>query len=109
MNVLFITSALNRGGAERQWRTLLPALAGAGRTVSLLTLQGRGAFFEEIAAYGIAAQCAELRSRWDLPRIVSAVRTAPRADVVVAQGVDALVVAALVSARVGAMLVAVEH
>jgi glycosyltransferase involved in cell wall biosynthesis len=109
MNILFITSALNRGGAERQWRTLLPALADAGRTVSLLTLQGRGAFFEEIDASGIAAQCAELRSRWDLLRIVRAVRTAPRADVVVAQGVDALVVASLVSARAGAPLVAVEH
>ncbi len=109
MRVLFVTSALRRGGAERQWRTLLPALRDSGMRVELLTLRGRGEFFDEIAACGVTARCAELRSRFDVVRIASALRLRERPDVVVAQGVDAVVVAALISLRTGARLVAVEH
>ena len=109
MRALFVTSALRRGGAERQWRTLLPALRDSGMRIELLTLQGRGEFFDEIAACGVPARCAELRSRYDIVRIARALRLDERPDVVVAQGVDAVVVAALLSLRTGSRLVAVEH
>ena len=109
MRALFVTSALRRGGAERQWRTLLPALRDAGMKVELLTLQARGEFFDEIAACGVPARCAELRSRYDVVRIARALQLEGYPDVVVAQGVDAVVVAALLSLRTGSRLVAVEH
>jgi glycosyltransferase involved in cell wall biosynthesis len=109
VRVLFVTSALRRGGAERQWRTLVPALRDSGMSVELLTLRGRGEFFDEIAACGVPAHCAELRSRYDVVRIARALRRADRPDAIVAQGVDAVMVAALLSLRTGARLVVVEH
>jgi glycosyltransferase involved in cell wall biosynthesis len=78
-------------------------------SIELLTLQGRGEFFDEIAACGVPARCAELRSRYDVVRIARALRLDAHPDVVVAQGVDAVVVAALLSLRTGSRLVAVEH
>ncbi len=104
-----MTSALRRGGAERQWRTLLPALRDSGMKIELLTLQGRGEFFDEIAACGVPARCAEMRSRYDVVRIARALRLDARPDVIVAQGVDAVVVAAVLSLRTGSRLVTVEH
>ncbi len=105
-----MTTELRRGGAERQWATLLPRLAGAGLEPRLLTLRGRGDFFEEIAAAGVPADCASLRGRFDLPGLRRALRLAgsPPA-IVVSQGVDALVVGRLIARRAHAAHIVVEH
>ena len=105
-----MTTALERGGAERQWATLLPGLRARGAAPRLLTLQGRGDFFDEIEAAGVPASCASLRSRFDLVRLRRARRFAdPAPDVVVSQGIDAMVVGRLVARRAGAAHVVVEH
>ena len=107
--VLFVCSALRRGGAERQWTHLLPALAARGHDVRLLALSDTGPFFDEIRAQGIEARNAGLRSRWDVPRLVATLRRTASAQVVVSQGVNALVVAQTLAWRFGAPHVAIDH
>jgi glycosyltransferase involved in cell wall biosynthesis len=107
--VLFVCAALNRGGAERQWSHLLPALAERGHRVRLLALSGTGPFFDEIRAQGIEARSAGLRSRWDVRRLLAVLQRTPPADVVVSQGVNALVVGQALAWRFSAPHVAIDH
>jgi glycosyltransferase involved in cell wall biosynthesis len=90
---------------------LLPRLAEAAAVQPrLLTLQGRGDFFEEIAAAGVPAACANLRARTDIAGLRHALRLAqPNPAIVVSQGVDALIVGALIARRARAVHVVVEH
>jgi glycosyltransferase involved in cell wall biosynthesis len=107
--VLFVCSALQRGGAERQWSHLLPALAHRGLDIRLLTLSDTGPFFDEIRARGIEAHYAQLDSRWDARRLVRVLRATAPAQVVVSQGVNALVVAQALAWRFRARHVAIDH
>ena len=56
--VLFVCPNLTAGGAERQWALLVPALAERGLDVRVMTLDGRGVYFEELLAQGVPIACA---------------------------------------------------
>ena len=72
--VIFICPNLKAGGAERQWALLAPGLAERGFDVSVLTLDGRGVYFEDLLARGVPIACAGLRHRADPIGLARAVR-----------------------------------
>ena len=67
---LFVCPNLEAGGAERQWATLVPGLCERGFDVSVITLDGRGAYFDDAARHGCrrshapACGTAPTRSAW---------------------------------------------
>ena len=63
--VMFVCPNLEAGGAERQWATLAPGLCERGFDVNVMTLDGRGVYFEELRARGVRIACAALRHRAD--------------------------------------------
>ena len=99
------------GGAERHWATLIRELAGRGAAVRLLTLDGRGPFFDDVVAQGLAAECLELRRRLD-PRGLRralAVGSDFRPDAVVSRGVNGQLVGEAIAWRLRAVHVYNEH
>ena len=60
MRLLFVAPDMHRGGAERHWATLLPALAGRGAEVRLLCLNDEGPLFDVVRAAGVPATCVRL-------------------------------------------------
>jgi glycosyltransferase involved in cell wall biosynthesis len=102
---------MSTGGAERHWATLIRELAGRGTEVKLLTLAGRGPFFEELAEQGVPAECLDLRRRTDprgLRRAFSAAASfGPQA--VVTRGVSGQLVGEAVARRSKAVHVYNEH
>ena len=109
--VLFMCSELNTGGAERQWALLLPRLSATGIVPHVLTLAGRGRFFDEICAAGVAARSADLRSRFDVRGIVRAIKLAQRIRprLLVTHEVNAHIVGGLVSRTLRIPHIMVEH
>ena len=65
MRLLFVAPDMHRGGAERQWASLLPALAARGAEVRLLCLNDEGPLFDEVRAAGVPASCLHLGGRTD--------------------------------------------
>ena len=63
--VMFVCPNLETGGAERQWAILIRGLFEQGFDVSVMTLDGRGAYFDELRAGGVPIACATLRHRAD--------------------------------------------
>ena len=63
--VMFVCPNLETGGAERQWAILIRGLFEQGFDVSVMTLDGRGAYFDELRAGGVPIACAALRHRAD--------------------------------------------
>jgi glycosyltransferase involved in cell wall biosynthesis len=63
--VMFVCPNLETGGAERQWAILIRGLFEQGFDVSVMTLDGRGAYFDELRAAGVPIACAALRHRAD--------------------------------------------
>ena len=63
---LFMCPNLDAGGAERQWSVLIPGLRAAGVRVAVLTLDGRGVFYDQLSSEAIPTACADLRHRGDL-------------------------------------------
>jgi glycosyltransferase involved in cell wall biosynthesis len=63
--VMFVCPNLETGGAERQWAILIRGLFEQGFDVNVLTLDGRGAYFDELRAAGVPIACAALRHRAD--------------------------------------------
>jgi glycosyltransferase involved in cell wall biosynthesis len=109
-HILFLSSELRTGGAERQWSILIPGLAERGFDVRLLTLAGRGRFFDEIAAAGVPCKCADLASRWDLRGLARALELAnPAPDVVMTQGTNAQVLGHFIASRAKARHVTIDH
>ena len=107
---VFVCPNLEPGGAERQWASIIPGLAERGLDVSVITLDGRGVYFEELRARGIAIACARLRHRADPVGLVRAVRLAgPRSSAVVTRGVSAHLVGSVLARRQRAAHVATEH
>ena len=51
--LLFVCPNLQAGGAERHWSILIPGLARRGFQVTVLTLDGRGPFFDVLVECGI--------------------------------------------------------
>jgi glycosyltransferase involved in cell wall biosynthesis len=108
--VVFVCPNLEAGGAERQWATLLPGLAGLGFDVSVITLDGRGPYFDELEAGGTQIACAHLRHRADPIGLARVVRLAgPRSSVVVTRGVSAHLVGQALARRQRAAHVVTEH
>lgn len=83
MNVLFLTKHMRAGGAQRLWAILLPALRERGLDARLLTLEDEGAFYTQLRRDGVPVDCARMRGRLDVPRLVAGLRRGPRPDVVV--------------------------
>ena len=111
MRLLFVAHDMTTGGAERHWATLIRELAGRGHAVRLLTLTGRGPFFEDVVEHGIGADCLDLRRRLD-PRGLRralAVAAAHSPDAVVTRGVSGQLVGEVLARRSNAAHVYNEH
>ena len=111
MRLLFVCPDMGTGGAERHWATLMRELAGRGATVRLLTLDGRGPFFEDVVAHGLPADCLGLRRRMD-PRGLRralAVGSEFRPDAVVSLGVNGQLVGEAIARRLRVVHVYNEH
>ncbi len=107
---MFVCPNLEAGGAERQWAALVPGLAGRGFDVSVITLDGRGPYFDELRRGGTPVVCARLRHRADPVGLARVVRLAgPRASAVVTRGVSAHLVGQVLARRQRAAHVATEH
>jgi glycosyltransferase involved in cell wall biosynthesis len=107
---VFVCPNLEAGGAERQWLGLVPALAGRGFDVSVVTLDGCGAYFDDLRTGGVPVACARLRNRADPAGLARALRLAgPSSSVVVSRDVSAHVVGHAVARRQRAAHVVTEH
>ena len=103
-------SALQTGGAERQWAILIPGLARRGLDVRLLTLTGGGRFFDEIQAAGVHCRCAGMKTRWDVRGIRRAFQLAePEPDIIVTHETNAQVLGQAIASRAQAVHVTVDH
>ncbi len=109
--ILFMCSELNTGGAERQWALLLPRLSATGLVPHVVTLAGRGRFFDEIRAAGVAAHSANLRSRFDVRGIARTIQLARRTHprLLVTHEVNAHIVGGFVSRTLRIPHIVVEH
>lgn len=108
--VVFVCGNLQAGGAERQWSILVPGLHQRGFDVSVLTLDGRGVYFEELRALGLPVACAELRHRADPIGLARVIRlSGRRSSVVVSRGVSGHLVGHVLALRQGACHVVTEH
>jgi len=107
--ILFVCSELQRGGAERQWAHLVPALRERGFEPRVLALRGTGPFYDELASVGIPVASARMRSRFDLAGLRRAFAAAGRPALVVSQGTNALVVGAAIALRHHSAHVTIEH
>ncbi|MBA3264725.1 MAG: hypothetical protein H0T69_20100, partial [Thermoleophilaceae bacterium] len=65
MRLLFVAPDMHRGGAERHWATVIPALARRGAGVRLLCLNDEGPLFHELRAAGVPSECLHLGGRAD--------------------------------------------
>jgi glycosyltransferase involved in cell wall biosynthesis len=108
--VVFICPNLKAGGAERQWAILAPGLRERGFDVSVMTLDGRGVYFEELLARGIPMGFARLRHRADPIGLARAMRLGgARSCAVVTRGVSAHLVGHVLARRQRASHVVTEH
>jgi glycosyltransferase involved in cell wall biosynthesis len=108
--VIFVTSALVIGGAERQWVTLLAGLAERGFDVRLLTLVDEGPFFHEVRSRGIDVSCAHMSRRTDLRGLRRAFRSLGYGpDLVVSQSVNAQTVGAVMARKARVPHVTIDH
>jgi glycosyltransferase involved in cell wall biosynthesis len=99
------------GGAERHWAVLIRELARRGHAVKLLTLSGRGPFFEDLVSHGIPAGCLDLRRRMDPRGLRRALAVAAELgpDAVVTRGVSGQLVGEAIARRSKAVHVYNEH
>jgi glycosyltransferase involved in cell wall biosynthesis len=107
MRLLFVCPDMHRGGAERHWATLIPALARRGAQVRLLCLYREGPLFAEVRAAGVPAECLRLRGRTGLGRALAEAGGRPGA--VVTRTVSPQLVGQAVARRTGATHVLNEH
>jgi L-malate glycosyltransferase len=100
MRLLFVTSTLTIGGAERQWAILIPALRERGFDVRIVTLAHEGFFFHELRKQGFDVTFANMTRRTDLAGLRRAFSAlAGGVHLVVSQSVSAQVVGALMALR----------
>ena len=110
MRLLFVCPDMERGGAERHWATLIPALHRRGAEVRLLCLSGEGPLFHEVRAAGVAARCLHLSGRGDLAALRGALAEAGgRPGAVVTRAVSPQLVGEAIARRAGAAHVLNEH
>jgi glycosyltransferase involved in cell wall biosynthesis len=110
MRLLFLCPDMHRGGAQRQWATLVPALARRGAEVRLVCLYDEGPLFHEVRAAGVAVECLGLRGPSDprVPRRVLA-EGGGRPGAVVTRTVSPQLAGQAIARRVGAAHVFNEH
>lgn len=110
MRLLFICPDMHRGGAERQWATLIPELARRGADVRLMCLYDEGPLFDEVRRAGVAAECLGLSGPSDLRGLRRALAEARgRPDVVVTRTVSPQLIGQAIAWRAGAAHVFTEH
>jgi glycosyltransferase involved in cell wall biosynthesis len=110
MRLLFVCPAMHRGGAERQWATLIPALARRGAEVRLVCLYDEGPLFDEVRAAGVAAECLGLRGPTDFGGMRRALREARgRPGAVVSRTITPQLVGQTIARQAGAAHVFNEH
>jgi glycosyltransferase involved in cell wall biosynthesis len=109
VTILFVTKHLRVGGAQRLWAILLPALRERGLDARLLTLDDEGEFYRQVQADGVPVDCARMRGRLDLPRLLPALRRGPRPDVVVTYDERSHVVGAILARRHGIPSIACDY
>jgi glycosyltransferase involved in cell wall biosynthesis len=110
MRLLFLCTDMHRGGAERQWATLIPALARRGAEVRLLCLNNEGPLLDEVRAAGVPVRCLRLGGRSDLRGLSRALGEAKgRPGAVVTRAVSPQIVGQAVARRAGAAHVLNEH
>jgi glycosyltransferase involved in cell wall biosynthesis len=111
MRLLFVAPDMGTGGAERHWATLLRELARRGHAVRLLTLNGRGPFFDDVVSHGIAADCLDLSRRIDPRGLRRAFGVAAEhnPDAIVTRGVSGQLVGEALARRAKAVHVYNEH
>jgi len=107
--ILFVSAALDVGGAERQWSLLIPKLRERGFDPSVLTLLHEGRFYEELARDGVAIQCARMRSRTDVRGLGRALMHGSGARLVVSQSFAGQAVAHAIARRLRVPHIATEH
>jgi glycosyltransferase involved in cell wall biosynthesis len=110
MRLLFLCPDMHRGGAERQWATLIPALARRGAEVRLVCLYEEGPLFDEVRAAGVSAECLGLRGPNDvrgLRRALAEARGRPGA--VVTRTISPQVVGQAIAGRADAAHLFNEH
>jgi glycosyltransferase involved in cell wall biosynthesis len=108
--VLFLYSALQVGGAERQLALLVLGLRDRGFTPIVATLRARGRFYDELAGAGVECHFVGMRSRWDLRGALRGYRLWKlRPDLVVTVSVDAQVIGQAIAERSRVPHVTVEH
>ena len=110
MRLLFLCPDMHRGGAERQWATLIAALARRGAEVRLVCMYEEGPLFDEVRAAGVSAECLGLRGPNDMRGLRRAVAEARgRPGAVVTRTVSPQVVGQAIARRAGASHVFNEH
>jgi glycosyltransferase involved in cell wall biosynthesis len=110
MRLLFVAPDMHRGGAERHWATLIPALAGRGADVRLLCLKEEGPLFDDVRSAGVPSECVRLGGRADLPGLRRALAEAGgRPGAVVTRGVSPQLVGEAIARRARAAHVLNEH
>jgi glycosyltransferase involved in cell wall biosynthesis len=110
MRLLFLAPDMQRGGAERQWATLIPALARRGAETRLVCLNDEGPLFDAVRAAGVPATCLRLGGRTDAVALRRALTEAgARPGAVVTRGVSPQLVGEAIARRAGAAHVLNEH
>ena len=110
MRLLFLCPDMHRGGAERQWATLIPALARRGAEVRLVCMYEEGPLFDEVRAAGVSAECLGLRGPNDMRGLRRALAEARgRPGAVVTRTVSPQLVGQAIARRAGAAHVFNEH
>jgi glycosyltransferase involved in cell wall biosynthesis len=108
--LVFVTSDLRTGGAERNVATLLPALDRDRYAASVCCLHERGAFFDDVVAAGIPAVCLEQGAgEAGTPKAIAALvrhLRAQRPDVLMTQGFNAGIVGRVAGRIAGVPVVA---
>jgi glycosyltransferase involved in cell wall biosynthesis len=110
MRLLFVAADMQRGGSERHWATLIPALAARGAQLRLLCLNDEGPLFDELRAAGVPATCVHMTSRGDVRGLRRALAEAEaRPGAVVTRGVSPQLIGEAIALRAGAAHVVNEH
>lgn len=109
VRVLFVSAALNVGGSERQWASLVSMLRSRGFEPEVLTLFDEGVFHSELAAAGVPTTCARIAGRSDLLGLARIAWQQPAGDLVVSQSLAGQVLGHAIARRAGVPHVTTEH
>jgi glycosyltransferase involved in cell wall biosynthesis len=101
MRLLFVCTDMHRGGAERQWASLIPAVAQRGAEVRLVCLKDEGPYVDELRGLGIPAR--------RVPPHAALSEARGRPDAVITRAVSPQLVGQAIARGAGAVHVYNEH